>query len=429
MNDRVVITGMGVVSPYGAGPDRLWQLVLSGVSAVRPLSGFEVNHLQARIGGQLPNFDPTAYLPARLIRKIDRFSVLALVAAHQALHNAGVLLDTQQPVWSQVESQSHRVGLTVGNALGGWAFAERELCHLWQQGPEEVSPFMATAWFPAAAQGELSIRFGIRGIGRTLQNDRASGGYALLHAAECLRRGHADLMLAGGTEAPFSPYAMLCLETSGLLSRHPAEDAPRAYRPFDAEHTGLVVGEGAAFFVLERARDALRRGAPILAELAGWASTADAYDLVQPNPDGIRSAAAMRGALALAGVSVDRVDAVFAAGSGVPGEDEAEARAITLALGDAAPSVPVTAPHSTFGNLLGATLPVNLALAVLALHHCALPPTLQIDHPALGCEDLHFVTGTARRLTRLDTCLLNARGIGGMNCSLVLKRWSDAERN
>ncbi|GER90270.1 hypothetical protein KDW_44320 [Dictyobacter vulcani] len=281
---RIVITGMGVISPFGIGSEVLWEKLMGGESGLKPLKTFDTSHLRCRVGGQFLDFRSDAYLKSRVTRKIDRFSTFGLISAQLALQNAGLLDAGNKPIWSGQEQESHRIGITVGNNLGGWEFAERELRHLWRSGPREVNPHMAMAWFPAAVQGNLSIYFGIKGIGRTFLSDRASGALALIHAAECLQRGRADIMIAGGTEAPFSAYAALCYETSGLMSTQSETLSTRAYRPFDREHNGLVAGEGSAFFVLERADDAQKRGAPVLAEIAGWASTNDGYDAVKPAP-------------------------------------------------------------------------------------------------------------------------------------------------
>jgi 3-oxoacyl-(acyl-carrier-protein) synthase len=423
MNARIVITGIGVISPYGVGPDILWEKLMAGETGLKILTKFDTSHIQCRVGGQLTDFQPTTYLNPRTVRKIDRFSVFALIAIQHALQDADLLIDGKKPSWSQQEQAAHRVGLCIGNNLGGWEFAERELRNLWQGGPREVSPYMATSWFPAAVQGNVSIQFGIKGIGRTFLSDRASGAMAMIHAADCLQRGRADIMLAGGTEAPFSPYAALCYETSGLMSKQAVSGEPTVYRPFDAAHDGLVAAEGAAFFVLERAEDALRRGAPILAELTGWASTYDGYDVVQPAPDGQRYAAAMQQALACADRRADEIDCIFAAGSAVPSEDISETKAIRLAFGEIADQIPVSTPKSAFGNLFGAATPVDMLIALLAMQQHIIPATLHLDEPAPGC-DLDYVPQKPRPVERLDTCLINARGFGGTNASLVMQNRS-----
>lgn len=420
MTANIVVTGMGVISPYGVGSAILWDKLMAGETGLKPLTSFDTSHVRCRVGGQYTDFRPESYLSPRIVRKVDRFSTMGLIAAQHALQDAGLLLDATKPTWSQQERGGDRVGITVGNNLGGWEFAERELRHLWQSGPRDVSPYMATAWFPAAVQGNISIQFGIKGIGRTFLSDRASGALALIHAADCLRRGRADIMLAGGSEAPFSPYAALCYETSGLMSTQAADGSTDVYRPFDSTHDGLVAAEGAAFFVLERAEDALNRGARVYAEIAGWATTHDGYDFVQPAPDGQRFAAAMTQAMQHADVKPTELDCLFAAGSAVPDEDISETRAIHLALQDAATTVPISTPKSAFGNLFGAAMPVDMAIALLAMQHSVIPATLHLDQPAEEC-DLDYVPRTPRPVDRLNTCLINARGIGGSNAAVVLR--------
>ena len=427
---RIVITGMGVVSPYGVGPHLLWTRLMAGETALRELTTFDSSHLACRVGGVIENFCSQDYLPPRLLRKIDSFSTFSLVAAQQALEDAGLSIEdlgqavpASAPAWQQAAGGRDRVGITVGNNLGGWQFAERELRNLWHAGPHKVDPYMATAWFPAAPQGQISIRLGIKGIGRTFSTDRSSGAHAIKHAAACLLRGRAGLMFAGGTEAPFSPYAALCYETSGLMSRCAAGVPSDSYRPFDTGHDGLVAAEGAAFLILERDEDAVRRGARIYGELAAEAATHDGYHQVEPAPDGRRCAAAMSLAMERAGVGAAQVDAVFAAGSAVPAEDRAEAAAIRLALGEASASVPVCVPKSAFGNLFGAATPLDVVIALLSLEQRVLPPSRNFAQPAPGC-DLDIVAGHPRQVERLDTVLVNARGYGGTNVCLVLKRWS-----
>lgn len=421
MSTNIVVTGMGVISPYGVGPDLLWAKLMQGENAVRGITSFDTSHIQCRVGGQFVDFRPEDYLPARTVRKIDRFSVFGMIAVQQALQNAGLLLDNHKPVWSEQEDGGDRVGITVGNNLGGWEFAERELLNLWQKGPREVSPYMATAWFPAAVQGNVSIQFGIKGVGRTFLSDRASSAHALIHAADCLTRGKADIMIAGGTEAPFSPYAALCYETSGLMSKQDATtcDEP-AYCPFDQNHNGLITAEGAAFFVLEREDDAQRRKASVLAKILGWSSTHDGYDAIHASPDGKRYAASITQTLQRSSLNPSDVDCIFAAGSAVPDEDLSETRAIRLALGGDASRIPVTAPKAAFGNLFGAAFALDMAMAILSMHRRVIPATLHLKQPADGC-DLEYVAQRPRHVERLDYCLLNARGIGGVNASMLVQ--------
>ncbi len=435
MTARIVITGMGVISPYGVGQEILWEKLIAGCSGIRKLAHFDVSHIQCRAGGQLSDFDPATYLPVRLTRKLDRFSIFGLIAAQQAMEDASLTVSSLASpvpegvpaVIRQAEGRD-RVGITVGNNMGGMEFAERELYHLWGDGPRAVSPYMATASFPAALQGNVSIQFDIKGIGRTFLCDRASGAYAIMHAAHCLRVGHADKMFAGGAEAPFSSYATLCYETSGLMSKRASEYPTTAYRPFDRDHDGLVAAEGAAFLMLERADDAEHRGARIYAEVAGWAATHDGYDPILPAPDGQRYADTMTLAMRRAGVTADQINGVFAAGSAVPAEDLSETQAIRLALGDQADQVPVSAPKSAFGNLFGAATPVDVVIALMAMQHQKMPATLHLDQKAPGC-DLDYVACQPRSVDQLNVVAINARGIGGASACLILRRWPTNDRS
>ncbi|HET6214445.1 MAG TPA: beta-ketoacyl synthase N-terminal-like domain-containing protein, partial [Micromonosporaceae bacterium] len=234
---QVVVTGMGAVTPAGVGVDALWQAVRSGRSLVRRIDRFDPSAYRCQVAGQADDFDPKDWVPGRLAKKTDRFTHLALAAAGGALEQAGVTVgDGGVP--------AERVGVMVGNVLGGWQFAERELRNLWVHGVRGVSPYQATAWFPAAPQGNICIRYGIRGRSRTFVCDRASGAYAIVHAAETILRGYADVVLAGGTECPLSPYAWLCCQTGAFLTPSGNFDPEHAYRPFDRRHGGTVVGEG-----------------------------------------------------------------------------------------------------------------------------------------------------------------------------------------
>lgn len=427
MTESLVITGLGIVSPYGVGPQVLWEKLLAGESAIHPLPADEVAHVQCRVGGQYSAFRAEKALPMRVARKLDRFTQFGLVAAQEALADAGLTsadlsspVPDDAPAWQRSTQGRERAGIMVGNNLGGWEFAERELRNLWQSGPREVSPYMATAWFPAAVQGNISIQLGIKGIGRTFLCDRASSAYALIHAARCLQRGHASLLFAGGAEAPFSPYAALCYQTSQLMSQQ------QVYRPFDQAHDGLVAGEGAAFVMMERSSDALERGARIYAEVAGWATTHDGGSFAGVASDGRQYALAVERALEDASMTPDEVDCVFAAGSAVPTEDASEVRAIHQALGSAARRVPVTIPKAAFGNLFGAATAVDVVIALLALQHQVIPPTLHLQKPPAD-YDLNFVAGRPRRAERLENVVVLARGLGGANAALVLRRSSESE--
>lgn len=411
---RIAVTGVGAVTPAGIGAQALWTTVLSGQSQVRRIDRFDPTAFRCQVAGQADAFDPSDTLPGRLVKKTDRFTHLALAAVDAALSDARLSIGT--------DVAADRVGVMVGNVLGGWEFAERELRDLWTQGPRAVSPYQATAWFPAAPQGNICIRYGIRGRARTFVCDRASGAYALIHGAETIRRGHADVVLAGGTEQPLSPYAWLCCQTGGFLTPLGNRDPQHAYRAFDRRHGGTVIGEGSVFLVLERWEHAAARGAPVLGELAGWAANTDGYMPYYTNePHGGTLSRAVTTAAARAGLRPDELGCVFADGSGVPREDSAEVLALAAALNGSGAEVPIAAAKPAVGHLMGAATAADAAVALNSLATGTVPPIANLETPAPGF-DLDFVNGAPRRVDGLRSTAVVARGLGGVNACLVLTR-------
>jgi 3-oxoacyl-(acyl-carrier-protein) synthase len=411
---RVVITGTGAITPAGIGADSLWERALSGRSCIRRIDRFDPAPYRCQVGGQADAFAANDWLPGRFIKRTDRFTHLAVVAAEMALAEAGLTVGGPRGV------PPDRVAVMVGNVLGGWEFAERELRVLWAQGIRDVSPYQATAWFPAAPQGNICIRLGIKGRARTFVCDRASGAYALVHAAETIVRGQADTVIAGGTEQPLSPYAWLCCQTGGFLTPAGNAEPQGAYRPFDRGHSGTVAGEGSVFLVMERYEHARDRGAAILAELAGWAVNNDGYMPYYTNdPHGRTLSVAMTRSLQRAGIGVADLGCVVADGSAVPREDAAEVLALKNMLGGQADQVPVTSVKAAYGHLFGAAGPADAAVAIRMLKHGRIPPVANLRRPAPGF-DLDFVTGTPRTADSLRHVLVTSRGLGGVNACLVL---------
>jgi 3-oxoacyl-(acyl-carrier-protein) synthase len=320
-----------------------------------------------------------------------------------------------------------RVGVMVGNVLGGWEFAERELRDLWASGIKEVSPYQATAWFPAAPQGNISIRLGIKGRARTFVCDRASGAYAIIHAAETIVRGQADVVIAGGTEQPLSPYAWLCCQTGGFLTPAGNADPPAAYRPFDRAHGGTVIGEGSVFLVLESEDHARARGAEILGRLSGWAQNTDGYmPYYTSEPHGKTMSLAIKRSMQRAAINVDDLGSVIADGSAVPREDAAEVLALKAALGDSARRIPITTAKAAYGHLMGSAASADVAVALQMIRHGIVPPVANLDNPAPGF-DLDFVRADPRE-ANLAHVMIVARGLGGVNACLVISRHGSAGR-
>jgi 3-oxoacyl-(acyl-carrier-protein) synthase len=413
---RVVVTGVGAVTPAGIGAEALWDRVTSGRSCVRRIDRFDPASYQCQVAGQADAFAAGDWLAGRFTKRTDRFTHLAVVAAEAACQDAALMIGADEG------ARPERVGVMVGNVLGGWEFAERELRDLWAHGIKEVSPYQATAWFPAAPQGNICIRLGIKGRARTFVCDRASGAYALIHAAETIVRDQADAVLAGGTEQPLSPYAWLCCQTGGFLTPAGNAQPDAAYRPFDRGHGGTVVGEGSVFLVLEGYEHARERGTDILAELTGWALTTDGYvPYYTSEPHGHTLSVAIRRSLDRAGITVADLGCVLADGSGVPREDAAEVLAIKTALGENARRIPVTTAKAAFGHLLGAATAADAAVAVQMIRHGLIPPVANLARPAAGF-DLDFVRAAPRAADGLRHVLVISRGMGGVNACLVLSR-------
>ncbi len=412
---QVAITGIAAITPAGVGSDALWTQALSGISCTRTIDRFDASRYQCCIAGQVDTFDAEQMLSSRIIKRSDRFTHMALATVSMALQDAGVSIGTAQ---GQVEPE--RVSVMVGNILGGWEFAERELRKLWVSGVREVSPYQATAWFPAAPQGNICISFGIKGRARTFVADRASGAYACIHGAEVIRRGQADIVIAGGSEAPLSPYGWLCCQASGYLAQGGRYTPEKTYRPFDRGHGGTVAAEGSAFLILEELDHALSRGASIYGLVSGWALGSDGYmPCYTVEPKGQILARTMRKSMHQADVQPDEIDAIFASGSAIPVEDMTEVYAIQSAFGPMSREVPVTAPKAAIGHMLGAAAPADIVLALQALSHRLIPPTANLDRPAPGFN-LNFVREAPLPMERVRHCMIVSRGLGGVNACMTI---------
>lgn len=412
---RIAITGIGCTTPAGIGINAMWERVLTGQACTQIIDRFDASSYLCQIAGQVNNFKADEVLSPRLVKRTDRFTHLAMVTARQALEQARLRIGTPDGV------SPERVGITVGNILGGWEFAERELRKFWRDGEKEMSPYQATAWFPTAPQGALSIALGIKGPSRTFTSDRASGAYAVIHGADLIRRGRVDVVIAGGAEAPLSPYAWLCCQTSGFLTRHGNKAPLAAYRPFDRRHTGSVLGEGSAFLILEEMEHAQRRDAPIYGELEGWALGSDGYmPYYTVEPHGYVLAKTMRQCLQHASLEAEDIGAIFAHGTGVPVEDMTEVYALKETFGKRGQPPAITVPKATIGHMLGAAAPADIALALQAMAQQKLPPTPNLDEPAPGF-DLDFIRHEPRNVTNCHHTMVVSRGLGGVNACLLLK--------
>jgi 3-oxoacyl-(acyl-carrier-protein) synthase len=400
---KIAITGLGVVSPAGQGKVEFWQNIQTGQSFMSPITRFDAAAYPSQIAGQIEEL-AAKHISPRLLKKLDRFSVLALAASEDALQDAGLDLTQHDPYIS---------GVFLGNALGGWLYAETELRDLYVEGRDGVSPYNASAWFPAAPQGQVSIRYRIKGYSKTVVADKASALIAIDHAARIVDRGKLTFALAGGTEAPVTPYAMLCCSTEGGLS-------PGPYRPFDKERNGFVVGEGAAVVVLETADTARQRGAEIYGFVTGFGTTCDGTHRILPDVGGEGLAQAIRFALATAKYNPEDIDYICADGVATELGDISEARAIRTVFGDRADQVPVSAPKSMYGHLLGAAGAVELVGTVMAMQGGMIPPTINHRFHDPECN-LDLVLDEGRRAD-IGKALVIARGRGGVNAVMAVER-------
>ncbi|MFI5765307.1 beta-ketoacyl synthase N-terminal-like domain-containing protein [Streptomyces sp. NPDC051563] len=397
---RALITGIGVAAPNGLGTGAWWSAVLEGRSGIGPITRFDASGYPVRIAGEVPGFVDEDHIPSRLLPSTDRVTRLSLVAAKEALEDSGA---------DPAALPGHRAGVITASSAGGTEFGQRGLAALWGKGAQYVSAYQSFAWFHAAGTAEISIRHVLRGPASAVVTEQAGGIDTLARARREIRKG-VGLMVSGGLDSVLCPWGWAAHLADGRLSTDP--DPALAYRPFDAEAGGHVVGEGGALLVLEDEEAARARGAAGYAVVAGCAATFDGG----PGEERLRDAAAL--ALADAGVRPDEVDAVFADGAGERAADRSEARALASLFGPR--GVPVTAPKSMTGRLGAGGSSLDLAAACLALRDKVVPPTTGTRRVAADCP-LDLVTGPARELPGLRTVLVLARGRGGFNSAAVLR--------
>jgi len=406
---RVVVTGIGAITPVGHGADGLWAGVLADRSAVRTIDRFDPTPFPSRIAAQIDDFDPADHLDPKRARRLDRFSALSVATARMAVANAGLELD---------EEAARRTGVWIGSALGGVAFGEEQHAGYVARGVRGVAPTLALAVFGGAGASNVAIDLGITGPTVGNANSCASGAMAIGQAFQAIRDGSVDIALAGGAEAPLAPLTFGAFALIGVLSTR-NDDPTSASRPFDAGRDGFVMGEAAAVLALEERSAALARGARPIAEIIGFGASNDAYHMTAPRPDGRDAARAITTALADARLPAERIGYVNAHGSSTTLNEPAEARAIHRALGSHAARVPVSGTKGLYGHALGASGAVEAAITAMAVERGVLPGTcnLRSQDPEVDLTVL-----AAAREERADAALTNSFGFGGMNAALVLVR-------
>ena len=411
-SQRVVVTGLGAMSPLGRSVADLWGGVAAGRSGIGPITLCSTDGYPTKIAGEVPDFDPRQYMDFKEARRVSRAAQLAVAAAREALRDAGL----------DPATLPEDAGVLLGTGNSSFPDLEAATRTMLERGGMRMSPFAMAAVLPSISGGQIAIQFGIRGYNSTVSTACASGTQAIGEAAEVLRRGHASLVLTGGVEAPICESGLAGFCVMRALSTH--NEAPeRASRPFDARRDGFVAGEGAGVLVLETLAGARARGARILGEVLGLGSSSDAYHVTAPPPDASGAARAMTWALRNAGVAADEIDYINAHGTATPANDAAETRAIKRAFGERAYQIPVSSTKSMIGHCLGAAGALEAIVTVCALREGLIPPTINYEEPDPEC-DLDYVPNEARRAP-LRYALSNSFGFGGQNVSLVLGKTPD----
>jgi len=407
---RVVITGLGMVSPIGLDVSENWQNVTAGVSGIAPITEFDVSAFSVRFGGSVKGFDVTEYMSAKDARKMDTFIHYGYAAATQAIRDAG--LTENQP-------DAERIGVAIGSGIGGLPGIENGHSAFLKSGPRKISPFFVPSNIINMVSGNVSVTWGFQGPNIALVSACASATHSIGDAARLIEYGDADVMIAGGAEKATSVTGLGGFAAARALSTR-NDDPQRASRPWDRDRDGFVLSDGAGVMVLEEYEHAKARGANIYAELIGYGLSGDAYHMTNPEPNGDGAYRCMKLALKNAGLNPDDIDYINAHGTSTPAGDLVEVKAIKRTFGDHAHRLVVSSTKSMTGHLLGAAGGIEAVYSTLALKHQVVPPTINLDQPEEGC-DLDFVAHTARDAS-MDVVMSNSFGFGGTNATLIFKR-------
>ncbi len=411
---RVVVTGIGVISPIGLTVSSMWEGLISGKSGIDYIASFDPAPFETKFGAEVKGFDPRVYVNRKEAHRMDRFTQFAVAASLQAVESAGLRIN---------KGNAEETGVIIGNSVCGLLSVCGQFKVLNEAGPRRVSPILAPTMTGDAASVQVSLILGAKGLSYSPSSACSSGSDAIGQAYQAIRAGDAKVMVAGGTEAPIAPIILAAFNALHALSRR-NNGVQAACRPFDAERDGFVLGEGAAIMVIEDASYAVERGAPILAEIVGYSSTSDAFHLTQPSPDGEGAARALRLALKRADLSPSDIDYINAHGTATLLNDRAETRAIKSVFGKHdAYRIPISASKSMMGHLLGATGSIEAVICILAMNHGIVPPTINLTHPDPEC-DLDYVPNEARPV-KVKTAMSNSFGFGGHNSVLIFRHYSE----
>ena len=412
-NNRVVITGMGILCPMGLDLQTTWENLIAGKSGIDHITLCDPEPLETKIAGEVKGFEPTDYFDRKVARRMDRFAQLAVAASLQAVKQSGLQINA---------GNQDNIGVVIGSGIGGLTTLFEQTKVMLEKGPDRVSPFLVPMMISDMAAAQVSIFLGLKGLNLCTTSACSSGSDAIGAAFELIRNGNAEVMIAGGSESIINQLGITAFNALNAISTR--NDEPQlASRPFDTERDGFVIGEGAAVLIIESLDHARGRGASILAEILSYGATADSYHITQPIENGEGAAKAMQVALKKAEIDTREVDYINAHGTSTQLNDAMETRAIKAVFGDYAFQVPISSTKSMTGHLIGGAGAVEALICVMAIQHGIIPPTINLTHPDPEC-DLDYVPNVARR-AGVNTALSNSFGFGGHNSVLILRKYSE----
>lgn len=412
---RVVVTGIGVVSPYGYGRQVMWENLIAGKSGIKEITLIDVSNHPSKIAGEFTDFDPADYIDKRAARRMDRFSQFAVTASKLAVEDAKLDL---------ASVDKDRIGVCVGSGAGGMGTIEAQHIKLMERGPSKCSPFTVPMMIADIAAGLISIELKLRGPNKATISACATGTHCIGDAFHLIKLGCADMMFAGGTEAPITPLSMAGFAVARALSLK-NDEPTKASRPWDKARDGFVMAEGAGILILESLEHAKARGATIYAEITGYGASADANDLVAPCEDGSGAALAMEAALKFAGLKPEQMQYLNAHGTSTPLGDLAELRAVRKVFGDCISELTVSSTKSMTGHALGAAGGIEAAACLMAMQDNIIPPTINLEDVEEEVKDFDLVPNTAKKVESLDRVMSNSFGFGGHNASIIFEKYTD----
>lgn len=412
MKRRVVITGVGLVTPVGIGVDESWDALCAGKSGIGEITRFDTSKHQTKIAGEVDGFRKEDFLPTKEVKRTELFIAYSIAATRMAMEDSGLKID---------DNNAHRVGVITGCGLGGLDIMEKNIFKVMANGPKRISPFFIPLMIGNMAPGMISIHFGAKGPNASLATACAAGTHAVGDSFKAIQDGAADAMITGGVEAVVTKTCVAGFNAMKALSTR-NDDPQKASRPFDRDRDGFVVGEGSGIMIIEALEHALERGAKIYAEVVGYGMSGDGYHMTSPPPDGTGAVQCMQAALDYAGVSYDQVDYINAHGTSTPLNDLYESRAIKSVFKDKARSIAVSSTKSMTGHLLGGAGGIETVFTALSIHHGTIPPTINYENPDEEC-DLDYVPNVARKQT-VKYALTNSFGFGGTNACILLKAYN-----